>query len=385
MGIFVAATRQHVGKSTTSLGLLGALLKRVEPRTVSFFKPVGQQHVPVDLSDGRTIRIDKDCLLAKDHFGLACPYGDMSPLLVPRGYTKRFIDGEVDVAQQEAAVLDAWGRLTAEHPNAVVEGTGHMGVGSIVGLDNARVAKLLGLEVLLVCEGGLGSAFDELALNVAMCERQGVRVRAVIVNKVVPEKIPMLRHYFGRALEPLGVPLAGLVPREPFLGTPSMMDFARLFATPLISGESHRLRHCDGVQLISASGKRFRQRLAAGDYQKKLLVIHGSRADVIEGVMDHHLVMQEERLFEDHGFQGGIVFTGSQRGWDPSPAVLRKLEESSVPTLHAQMQTADAVERIHRATAKLNAIDVPRTEAAVAHIQKHVDLDSLGLYSHLVT
>ena len=43
-GIFIAATRQHVGKSTTSLGLMGAMIRRVPRETVGFFKPVGQQH-----------------------------------------------------------------------------------------------------------------------------------------------------------------------------------------------------------------------------------------------------------------------------------------------------------------------------------------------------
>ena len=150
--LFIGATRQHVGKSTTSLGLIAALLRRAPPSSVAYMKPVGQQHVTVDGA-----QIDKDCLLAKEFFGLDCPYPDMSPVLMPRGYTKRFIDGKVDPRQQEAAVLRAWERLQAAYPNVVVEGTGHMGVGSIVGLDNARVASLLGLDVALVCEGGLGA------------------------------------------------------------------------------------------------------------------------------------------------------------------------------------------------------------------------------------
>ncbi len=151
MGVFMAATRQHVGKSTTSLGLLDALLRRVPRQSVGFFKPVGHQHILSE--DG--VRVDKDCQLAKAYFGLECAYEQMSPVLIPQGYTRRFIDGDVDVASQEAAIIDAWDGLRGSHPNVVVEGTGHMGVGSIIGLDNARVAKLLGLDVVLVCEGGL--------------------------------------------------------------------------------------------------------------------------------------------------------------------------------------------------------------------------------------
>jgi hypothetical protein len=48
---------------------------------------------------------------------------------------------------------------------SITHHTGHVGVGSIVGLSNARVAQELGLGMVLVANGGLGSAFDELELN----------------------------------------------------------------------------------------------------------------------------------------------------------------------------------------------------------------------------
>ena len=71
----------------------------------------------------------------------------------------------------------------------LVEGTGHCGVGSVVGLNNAEVAKMLGLEMVLVANGGLGSPFDELMLNKTLCDHTGTKIRGVIVNKVKPEKV----------------------------------------------------------------------------------------------------------------------------------------------------------------------------------------------------
>ena len=44
--IFVAATRQHVGKTTVSLAILSGLQKRFGK--VGFIKPVGQQHIAVN-------------------------------------------------------------------------------------------------------------------------------------------------------------------------------------------------------------------------------------------------------------------------------------------------------------------------------------------------
>ena len=115
-------------------------------------------------------------------------------------YTKRFIDGEVTLAAQEAGLRASFARVRAASDAVLLEGTGHVGVGAIVGLSNARVAALLGADVVLVANGGLGKAFDELELNRALCEASGVRVRGVVLNKVLPDKVAMVRDYFGRTL-----------------------------------------------------------------------------------------------------------------------------------------------------------------------------------------
>ena len=132
------------------------------------------------------------------------------------------------------------------------------------------------------------------------------------------------------------------------------------------------------MQLITADVQRFKERLASGEYQNKLLVCHGSRDDVVGGIINHHYYMQQEGIWGDHGFHGGIVFTGSNRDWKPSGTFLEKLREFAVPTLHAPMQTTHAVELIQKHTHKLNATDRKRTGAAVSHVMDHVDLALLG-------
>jgi len=87
--IYIAATRQHVGKTTVSLAVLSGLSKRF--KKIGFVKPVGQQHVAVQSKKqgGKEIRVDKDVELVKEHFHLDhLDYEDMSPILIPGGYTK---------------------------------------------------------------------------------------------------------------------------------------------------------------------------------------------------------------------------------------------------------------------------------------------------------
>ena len=202
--IYVAATRQHVGKTSVSLALVSHFTKRFGPSNVGYMKAVGQQSLRVwDVSEeadliegggessgdggeeqgGRYVTIDRDVKLIRDHFRLNhLRYADMSPILIPRGYTKSYLDGKIDhrgqLADIRRAYLNIVKNTTFSSPDdynmigeegggsiTICEGTGHAGVGSVVGAGNARVAAEIGADVVLVANGGLGKAFDELELN----------------------------------------------------------------------------------------------------------------------------------------------------------------------------------------------------------------------------
>lgn len=79
--------------------------------------------------------------------------------------TQNFIDGKITSAEQSRLIVDAYENVSAKSDAVLCEGTGHVGVGSIIELSNAAVAAKLGADVILVANGGLGSAFDELEMN----------------------------------------------------------------------------------------------------------------------------------------------------------------------------------------------------------------------------
>ena len=180
-------------------------------------KPVGQMWV--DAPNTHSVRVDKDVVLAKEHFDLKGSYEDMSPFLIPRGQTKSYLDGDEGEFQDDimkTRVLEAYNRLyELNDGNIVVEGTGHCAVGSVVGWNNARVAAALGLKIVLIANGGIGSTFDELALNRVMCESMGVDIAGVVVNKVQKDKVEQTREYLEKAMIRFdwNVPLLGVVRR----------------------------------------------------------------------------------------------------------------------------------------------------------------------------
>ena len=82
--VFIAATRQNDGKTTTSLGLIAALQKFF-PR-VGYIKPVGQRFVQVEEQ-----KIDEDTVLMDAVYRLDCPLMDMSPIAVEPDFTRKYL------------------------------------------------------------------------------------------------------------------------------------------------------------------------------------------------------------------------------------------------------------------------------------------------------
>ena len=155
--VYLAATGMNRGKTTFALGLLAALLER--GHSTAFTKPVGQRYAIVD-----DIPADEDAILMRATFGLADPYELMSPVHIPRGFTKAFIRGDV-VEDLGARIEAAHARLAEGREALLIEGTGHAGVGAVVGLSNAVVAARLRAPAVIISEAGVGRPIDEIVLN----------------------------------------------------------------------------------------------------------------------------------------------------------------------------------------------------------------------------
>mmetsp|Transcript_21323 Transcript_21323/g.48097 ORF Transcript_21323/g.48097 Transcript_21323/m.48097 type:complete len:383 (-) Transcript_21323:265-1413(-) len=370
--VFVGATRQHVGKSSSCLGIVNVMKKKFGK--CGFIKPVGQRHVPVEGG----LRVDKDVKLMKEYFGLEESYSVMSPLVLPRGYTKKFIDGKITEVEQRDKILSAFEAVKGANPFTVVEGTGHCAVGSVVRMNNAEVAKLLDLKMVLVVNGGIGSAFDELALNVAVCEAAGAELGGILVNKIQPSKFDSVVDYFGRAIsERWGVPLVGCVPYGDMMDAATFMDFENIFGTKLSSGHEHKLRHFAEYELAITDLNLFLEKLHTGAFNETLFVTHASRSDIVTGYLVYAATY--ERM-TGKAMQGGILLSGSPStpfGAWPDQALRKCIESSSVPILFTHVSTSETVKKLTKYVAKLNADDPSRTDSVVNQYSKHINEDKL--------
>jgi len=366
-GLFIASTGQNIGKTTTSLGLFSGLSHAFQ--RPGYMKPIGQEHV----ATGEGVFVDKDVLLFKDHFAIADSYAQMSPIIVPSGFTRDFLDGKVSVRQLEEKILTAFYHLKKAHDFLLVEGTGHCGVGSILELNNARVAQMLQLPLVLIASGGLGSAFDALALNKALCDTYKVPIVGVILNRVRPEKKEMIQHYMRKALKIWNIPLLGCIPFDPLLSHPCMKDLEALFHTTLLTGQEHRLRHFMHMHLVATSVDIFEKTVLPS----QLILTPATREDIIAAVINKH--WEHKQKFPQGDLRLGLILTGER---SPKPSLLHALEQANMPVLYVPLHSDNALQKIHSFTAKIRTEDIEKINEAIDIATSHIHFHTVQTLLH---
>ena len=357
--LYIAATSQHVGKTTSTLGLMTAL--RARGHKVSYCKPVGQEFV--ELGD---LRVDKDALLFARGMDFELKAELHSPVIIGRGVTSQYLD---DPTQFDFAshITRASRRLQAENDIVIYEGTGHPGVGSVCDMSNAQVAQLLGAPVIMIVEGGIGSTIDKLNMNLALFRERRVPVRGVIVNKTLPAKLDKVEKYVNIYLQKLGIPLLGVLPYEKTLSSPIMATIRRALAGKTIL---HRKRMNNPVENIASGSLLAREEI---ENMKNLLILV-SRRRVDEALSALQVIL------EDRGLPGstlsGIVVTGEDSDNIDMPH-REFLNTHKIPVISCALDTYGAAVRINRMEVKINLKTPWKIRRAVELIEERVNMELL--------
>ncbi|SNB45340.1 AAA family ATPase [Geobacter sp. DSM 9736] len=335
--IFVAATGQHCGKTTISISLLH--LARQMYGQVAFMKPIGPKCMTFN-----DIVVDKDAALMAGIYGLEEDIAFMSPVVLGRGSTKQYLDGLQSREAAEERIREACNKLESKSEFLVVEGSGHGGVGSVIGLNNARVARAVDAPVVMVAGGGIGNVIDAVELNLPLYEREGVEVKLLLVNKLLPEKREESLSYLRKAFAPRGLMVAGAFDFSPVLADPTLAHISRLLGHPLLGDTSQRNRIIHHIQLGAASS----QKVVDGLLPSTLLVTTSSRDELIVTISSlYHIPEYRERI-------AGLVIPGHA---PISPITQQILTESGVPYLRIVETTAEVFSKVTDHVSKISADD----------------------------
>jgi BioD-like phosphotransacetylase family protein len=372
--LYLAATGQNRGKTTAALGLLDGFLRR--GLKTGFMKPVGQRTV---IDHGEPA--DEDAVLMHEVFGLREPYSAMSPVHIPRGFTKAYIAGEV-VEDLAARVVRAHATFH-EHDVLLIEGTGHAGVGAVIGLSNAVVARSVGAPAIIISEGGVGRPIDEIVLNASLFERHGVPVAGAIVNKVDVDAQPGIEKVLERGLAPYDVPLLGVLPRQPILSNPTLEMIAEGVRGEMLHPGPDLERVIDGVAIGAMEPMHMLERVGPGT----LVIVPGDREDIILTLTSAHLGGSTptagrgnhptDTLALDLGHPGaaiGLVLTG---GYRPRPAVLSAIRRADLFATLVGEDTYSVASEVHDLLVKTHPADREKIELIKELVAANLDVDRL--------
>jgi BioD-like phosphotransacetylase family protein len=289
----------------------------------------------------------------------------MSPVTVDGTFTRRFLkQPEAVYPELVDKICRAFDRVSWEKDFTLIEGTGHAGVGSVFELSNARVAKLLDAKVILVSPGGIGRPVDEIALNKALFDQEGVEVIGAILNKVEADKIPLIAEYAGLGLARLGVPLLGLLPVQPMLSAPNLLQIAEEIGGRWLNARATApTERVSRVVVGAMTAKGIVDYLQPGT----LIITPGDRDDIILAAIS------SARLFGQKTI-AGLILTNDIL---PHEKLLELLAQTDIPVIAAREESYTITSKINSMTVKTQPQDMDKIPVIKRLIFDHVDLKKL--------
>ena len=170
LSIFITGTDTGVGKTVVTAGIAAALRRRGVD--VGVMKPVATGAV-----DG----VSEDALLLRKAAGVGDPSELINPVcleppLAP-SVAARITGTRIDLRR----VWSAYRTLSARHECMIVEGVGGLLVPILDRYPVARMAKRLGLPLVIVVRPTLGT-INHTALTVHAARSFGLRVLGIVIN-----------------------------------------------------------------------------------------------------------------------------------------------------------------------------------------------------------
>ncbi|WP_321369114.1 AAA family ATPase [uncultured Desulfuromusa sp.] len=349
--IFVAATGQHCGKTTTSLSLLH--LARRKYSRVGFIKPFGPKR-----TNYLGQFVDIDVALIAHVYGMENQLPLMSPVVLDAYTTRNVLEGKIDPEDYLQQICRATEKLEKQCDFLIIEGAGHTGVGSVVGLNNAQLAQQLDAPVLIVAGGGVGNVIDALQLNLALFRETGAEVRMILPNKLIRSKRENTLKYLELAFKDTAIQVVGGFNYSPILADPTLRYLSELLQIELQGDLNQASRIVHHVQLGAASTQRIIDML----HESTLLIVPSSRVELL--VMLSTLY----RLPEYQPKIAGLVINGVV---PISEIVQRVIDDAKIPYMRTDATTAGIYTKIQEDVAKIGAED----EEKIALVQQLAESD----------
>ena len=357
--LLVVPTAHRVGLTAVCLGLLRALDRN--GISVGFHKPLAQ---PGE-GDGR---VERSTALARLVTGLEPP-----PPIRADHLEALLSSGGIEEAMEE--VVGAGEALRARYDVVIVEGLAPSPALVYSGRVNLAMAKALDADVVLVGAPGQ-DGIDEVPEAMAIAggtyrAGEDVRVVGCVVNRV-PDADDAVVERLRAGLAEHVLPLVGVIPFEPALMQPRVVDLARQLGARALNEGDWTARRIEGVSVCAQSVPGVLAALEEG----RLVVTPGDRHDVIMAAC--LTALNGTRL-------AALLLTV---GLEPDPAVwelTKAAAATGLPILLTDEPTYETAARVHGLDPEVAVDDGSRAEAVAATVAEHIDeewLERVPLETH---
>ena len=349
--LLVGSCEAYSGKSALVLGLARQLVQR--GLDVRFGKPLAAADASVadgsadDLIDddvrfvGRTLGLREDQLIPAVHrHGSATSH-------------QRLIGGEL---QAEDGLASLRQRLaSAPQGLTLLEGPGSLSEGLLYGLSLVQVARALQAPVVLVHPWSDCDSIDPLLLA---HEQLGDLLAGVVLNGVEPEQVASLREELVPALERLGLPVLGVMPRSPLLRSVTVEELSRrLDAQVLCCRDRLDLL----VETLSIGAMNVNSAMEFFRRRRNMAVVTGAdRTDIQLAALEASTQC--------------LILTGAG---EPLPQLISRAEELEVPLLKVEHDTLTTVEVIERTFGHVRLQESVKATYAFRLVEEHCNFEAL--------
>jgi len=264
-------------------------------------------------------------------------------------------------------------------------------VGSVVGLSNAQVARMLKAPAAIVAEAGVGRPIDEIVLNRALFARHGVDVAGAIINKVDADAHPTLPDVLRQGLAKHKIELLGMLPYRPLLSNPTLSMLVEQVKGQVLNQGEDLDRVIEHVAIGAMQPRHLVERVGPGS----LLIVPADRTDVIQAMVAANRASREAAglaarrggLFQrrqqvfgrapddpNRSELAGLVLTG---GYKPRQRDLDAISHERLFAILVEQDTYEAASAVHDLLVKTHPADREKIELTRKLVSEHLDIDKV--------
>ena len=353
--VYIATTEPDSGKSILSLGLMQLLLGKAAK--VGYFRPI--------IDDFEPGKIDNHINTISQYFNLEIPFSEAYAFTRSEVIQRKNKDRDDEII---GGIIEKYKAVEERCDFVLVEGTSFSGEGTIIEFDiNVVIAKNLGIPVILLASG-VGKTLEGLVGNLQIAydtfKDKGVKVLAVIGNKIEPENIDLVTAELREQL-PSSV-LVNAIPLNPILANPSVREICDTMNGKILFGEAYLNNQVDGFSVGAMQLRNYLLHIK----ENGLVITPGDRADIILGAL-------QANISANYPSVSGIVLTG---GLTPEDSIRQLIEGLSdvVPIISVEGGTFAVANQIGAIKSKMYAENTEKIKASIGDFDTYVATDVLA-------